>query len=121
VRFPYLTAIVTVGVFAAFLSLAVQLFAVEGESMLPEIAPGEVVVVNRLAFAFGQPRPGDILLFRHPDNGQPTVKRLAGYHEHTLMELRGDNDRFSIDSRHYGGVSTTALIGRVIFVGRHHR
>ncbi|MDA3950282.1 MAG: nickel-type superoxide dismutase maturation protease [Spirochaeta sp.] len=120
-RFPYLTAFATVGVFAALLSLSVELFAVDGDSMLPKIAPGEVLVVNRLAFAFGPPRPGDVLLFRHPDNGQPTVKRLAGYHRHSLMELRGDNARSSIDSRHYGGVSTTALIGKVIFVGRHHR
>src|SRR3989304_5043598 len=39
---------------------------VEGESMAPNLATGERVVVNKAAYLFSQPRPGDRVVVRDP-------------------------------------------------------
>ena len=52
---------------------------VSGLSMEPEIASGEFVVINTIAFRLANPKRGDIVTFRH-DEGTPEVfiKRIVG-------------------------------------------
>ena len=53
---------------------------VSGPSMEPHIAPGEVVLINTLAYRFGEPRRGDIVAFRHVTDAvsELFIKRVIG-------------------------------------------
>jgi nickel-type superoxide dismutase maturation protease len=86
---------------------------VEGLSMIPVLAPGERVLVRRTReFA-----PGDVVVVRDPE-GRLVVKRLI--RAETTIEgepgwwLEGDNAAASTDSRAYGVLPASAVLGRVV-------
>lgn len=56
---------------------AVQLTPIEGPSMQPGLHDGESVVVNELAYLFGSPQRGDVIVF-HPTSspGEQFIKRV---------------------------------------------
>ncbi|MBI2888153.1 MAG: signal peptidase I [Chloroflexi bacterium] len=48
-------------------------------SMAPTLLPGELLLIDTLAYGLGQPQSGDIVLARHPTApAMLLVKRLAG-------------------------------------------
>ena len=53
---------------------------VEGFSMVPSLQDGEFVLVNRMAYRFGEPQRGDIIVFHHPtdQNKEDLIKRVIG-------------------------------------------
>jgi len=52
---------------------------VDGMSMEPTLHSGEFVIVNRLAYRFGQPAIGDVVVFLFPrDPRQEYIKRIIG-------------------------------------------
>jgi signal peptidase I len=52
---------------------------VDGFSMQPTLQNGEYVLVNRLAYRFGKPERGDIVVFRFPMNPkEDLIKRVIG-------------------------------------------
>ena len=104
--------------FAVLTGATFRLYAVDGDSMEPHLRPGQIILVNRLAYALRAPRIGDIVAFYAESEKEAVVKRITRFHEDGYLELHGDNSRVSIDSRQYGPVSQIRLIGRVIFVGR---
>ncbi len=117
------TVTLTVFGFGLVVFASVRLYGVEGTSMEPAIAPGQIVVVNRLAFRIHAPEAGDVVVAQHPlHSNRIVVKRLVGGTSDGRYILRGDNSRGSLDSRHYGAVSPRDILGRVIFIGpKHHR
>lgn len=70
--------LLVVGLVVSHLFVA-TIFVVEGASMVPNLTDGEIVLVNRLIYTFGQPRRGDIVVLRYP--GDPDhrtfVKRVV--------------------------------------------
>ena len=72
---------------------------VEGTSMVPSLQNGEFVLVNRLAYRFGQPQRGDIIVFHHPtdQNQEDLIKRVIG--------LPGDTVRVDSGSVYVNGVA----------------
>lgn len=70
--------------FAVILAVIIRSFVfmtvkVPTGSMYPTIVEGDVLIVNRLAYRFGNPERGDIVVFRYPDNPKEYyVKRLIG-------------------------------------------
>lgn len=86
--------------------------------MEPAIGPGQIVVVNRLAFRIHAPEAGDVVVAHHPLRpDQVVVKRLTGDTGDGRYILRGDNSDRSLDSRHYGAISPRHILGRVVFIG----
>lgn len=81
--------------------------AVEGLSMVPTLAPGEWVVVRRS----GSTSPGRIVVVRRPD--RYVVKRAIRRTEDGRWWIEGDNPAASTDSRTYGAVPDTDLVGEV--------
>jgi signal peptidase I len=74
------TAVLALAIFLG-IRLAVQNFKVEGESMVPTLHDGEYIIVNKLAYAFGSPHRGDIVVFRAVPALQPDrdfIKRVIG-------------------------------------------
>jgi len=61
---------------------------VENVSMQPTLKPGEFLLVNRVAYKFGEPSIGDIIVFHAPGvNDMDYIKRVIG--------LPGDQVRIS--------------------------
>jgi nickel-type superoxide dismutase maturation protease len=90
-------------------------YEVRGESMRPTFQPGDFLLVDTRAYAAAPPIPGDLVLATHPyEPGIEVVKRVAEVDPDRGITLLGDNSEYSTDSRHYGPVPASALIGRVL-------
>lgn len=83
---------------------------VEGESMLPTLAPGDRVLVVRTR----RPRVGDIVLLDDPRDGRRIVKRVVEVRPGEMF-VEGDNRTHSTDSRSFGWVSMDRMHGRVLW------
>ena len=84
--------------------------AVEGRSMEPTLAPGDRLLVVRARVLHA----GDIVAVRDPrDPTRVLVKRISAVLEDEIV-LRGDNPEVSTDSRAFGPVPTSAVLGRVV-------
>jgi nickel-type superoxide dismutase maturation protease len=94
-------------------------FVVDGPSMAPTLLPGDFVVGT----GAGRVRPGAVVVVEHPRRpGYEMVKRVAvmpregtaggrlGADEHWLL---GDDPSFSTDSRAFGAVPRSAIVGVV--------
>ncbi len=58
---------------------AVQSFRVDGPSMLPNFETGQWLLVNKLAYRFGEPHRGDVIVFRSPHaRNSNLIKRVIG-------------------------------------------
>jgi nickel-type superoxide dismutase maturation protease len=79
-----------------------------GESMLPNLKPGQIVV----GWQSGQSKVGDIVVVRH--DGLEKIKRVAKIVGHGVYVL-GDNAGASTDSRQFGYIDQTQIIGRIIW------
>lgn len=89
-------------------------YAVEGESMLPDVSAGERVLVNKLAYRLGKPSAGDLVVLRDPrDPRRLLLKRIAVV-EGDRYEVAGANADASIDSRTFGPVGRELLVGKVL-------
>lgn len=69
---------------AAVLFLAINFVSarirVDGQSMQPNFHDGDYVIVNRLAYRFGEIQRGDVIVFHSPLNGgqEDLIKRVIG-------------------------------------------
>lgn len=88
-------------------------FTVSGNSMLPTLKPGQDVLVFNWAYIFSKPKKGDIVVFKF--NGREIIKRVQMYHGRGIFVM-GDNKRYSTDSRSFGPIDKSKIIGKVIFV-----
>lgn len=79
----FLLDIVETVVLSAILFLGINAVSarirVDGFSMEPTLHNGEFVIVNKLAYQFGEPKHGDVIVFRYPrDPDQEYIKRVIG-------------------------------------------
>jgi signal peptidase I len=96
-------------------------YVVQGPSMEPAYRPGDRVLVNRLAYLLHGPVAGDVVVLNDPERpGHQLLKRVAqapgdapgpaGYF------VLGDNRARSRDSRTFGLVQRTDIIGRASLI-----
>ena len=146
------TIVLTVVIFVA-IRFSVQTFRVDGQSMEPGLNSNQYVLVNKLAYLFGGPSRGDVIVFHWPvDPTQDFIKRVIGLpgdtinvtptqiivNGVTLKEpyisspmnaqprpfklgtdeyfVMGDNRPFSSDSRSWGTVPRSYIIGKATVV-----
>lgn len=143
---------------AAVLFVAVRLTLqntrVDGHSMDPTLHNGQYLMVNKLAYRLSEPRRGDIIVFRSPQDGDKAlIKRLIGLPGDVVqlangkvivngVELvepylapdttivgnwgpvtvgpseyvaLGDNRNNSNDSRSFGPIAASSVIGKAWF------
>ncbi|MFC2039665.1 signal peptidase I [Chloroflexota bacterium] len=73
-----LTLLVAVVIFAS-LQYSVQTFSVLHTSMEPNFYEDQRIMVNKLAYRFGQPERGDVIVFTPPNPGNGDyIKRVIG-------------------------------------------
>lgn len=89
-------------------------FIVLGNSMFPTLIPGQSVLVYKWAYIFSKPKIGDIVVIKH--NGKEIIKRIKKVLNGGIF-VRGDNIDASTDSRNFGFINKTDIIGKVIFIG----
>jgi signal peptidase I len=64
---------------------------VDGYSMEPTLHDGEFVIVNKLAYRFGEPGHGDVIVFRYPrDPQQEYIKRVIGLPGDRVQIVNGE-------------------------------
>jgi signal peptidase I len=81
------TVLLALVLFLAINALSARV-RVENVSMQPTLKPGEFLLVNRVAYKFGQPSIGDIIVFHAPGaSDMDYIKRIIG--------LPGDQVRVS--------------------------
>lgn len=84
---------------------------VEGDSMNPILHSGDRVLVDPRS----TPEPGDVVVARHPyKSSVRIVKRLISVEPDGRVYLAGDNPNESTDSRTFGSISRSDLLGKVI-------
>ncbi len=83
---------------------------VEGRSMEPTLAPGDRLLVVRARSLHA----GDVVAVRDPrDPKRVLVKRIGAVLDDGIV-VRGDNPGASTDSRSFGPVPSSAVLGRVV-------
>ncbi len=89
-------------------------YAVEGSSMAPTLRANDWIVVDRHAYSRAMARPGHVVLALDPrDPSREIVKRVVRVTLHNEAWLEGDDPTASTDSREYGPVPRTLILGRV--------
>ncbi|HEX5571288.1 MAG TPA: signal peptidase I [Ktedonobacterales bacterium] len=79
------TVVLTVIVFLA-INISVRPYSVDGPSMQPGLHTDDRVLVNLLAYDFGSPRRGDVIVFHPPsDPSLSYVKRVIGIPGDTIL------------------------------------
>ncbi|HYD09932.1 MAG TPA: nickel-type superoxide dismutase maturation protease [Acidimicrobiales bacterium] len=87
--------------------LPLRLVAVEGSSMVPTLLPGDRLLVLGLA-----PRVADVVAVEH--DGTTMVKRVAAV-DGDAITVHGDNADASTDSRTFGPVPRSSILGRAVY------
>ncbi len=88
---------------------------VRDESMLPTLRPGDRLLVDCRAYRDRPPRVGEVVVLVDPeDAARWLVKRVSQVDPSAgSVEVRGDAAESARDSRRFGPVPTSSLIGRV--------
>jgi signal peptidase I len=82
-------------VLATLLFLAINAISarirVDGSSMVPTLANGQFVMVNRLVYQYSDPTHGDVVVFHYPrDPDQEYIKRIIGLPGETVTIADGN-------------------------------
>jgi signal peptidase I len=128
------------GIVAIILGIVLTLFVaktfvldiaqVYGKSMLPSLAEGDIVLVFKAAYGLRNPLGGYLFLWKMPENRDvviafkpgadtPIIKRVwiqepLELDQRADLFLLGDNNSESVDSREFGPVPMSNILGRVI-------
>jgi nickel-type superoxide dismutase maturation protease len=91
---------------------------VTGSSMSPSLLPGDrlLVLVPPLT-APRWPKPGEVVAVRDPrDRSRLLIKRVAAVdHRRGTLDVRGDAPDASTDSRAFGPVPRSSVVGRAVY------
>ena len=92
--------------------LLLKKFRILGHSMEPAIKYGDFVLVSSIPYYFSPPKEKDIIAFNYKD--KILIKRIIKIQDEELY-LEGDNKNDSLDSRSFGKVKKSDILGRVIY------
>ena len=117
-----------IGAFIA--ALVIKIFIIDfmiadGHSMAPSIKPGALLTVCKTWYGlrlpgsikyfiqWNSPKKGDVVVFYTP-HGDIAVKRCGEILGENEFYALGDNSSNSFDSRNYGPVPFSSIIGKVL-------
>lgn len=97
-----------------FMFFPIKRFKIEDRSMEPTFKSGDYVLINKLAYTFGNPRKGDVIVLKHPkEKNKFLIKHISLVTNSNEYYVVGDNKEFSQDSRHFGPIKKDLIIGKV--------
>lgn len=83
------TALISLGIFLFVYIFLVQPHRVKGESMSPNFEDGELLLTEKVAYRFGDPQRGDVVVFEAPVGRKVDfIKRIIGL-PGEKVEVRG--------------------------------
>ena len=88
-------------------------FVVSGKSMEPKYFDGDKLFVSKILYRFLKPHRGGIVVVHDPRTGRLIVKRIESVEDNKYFVM-GDNSARSTDSREFGVVEKSAIVGKVI-------
>lgn len=97
--------------------MPIKIFKVKDSSMRPSISDGDYVLVSLLHYKFSKPKARDMVVLKHPKNDLLIVKRIERETPYGYFVL-GDNTAMSEDSRSFGTIDKSAIVGKVVSVFR---
>ena len=88
-----------------------QGIAIEGDSMHPTLKTGDRVLIDKTSLV----AIGDVVVAPHPFKSSiKIVKRVSSIAPDGKISLIGDNPNESSDSRGFGSINRTDIIGKVV-------
>ncbi len=87
----------------------IGIYKVTDESMMPQFKPGGYVIINRW---FSWLAVGDVVVLRHPAREMLIIKRISKI-DGNMITVLGDSTAFSEDSRQFGPVDRSLVVGKV--------
>lgn len=88
---------------------------VQGQSMSPALEPGDLVLALGWLRNFSR---GDVVIIRH--DAIEKIKRISCIDSESI-EILGDNHSASTDSRQFGKIPRSMVIGKVMWSYRNRR
>jgi signal peptidase I len=70
-----ITLVISLLIYLA-LQVSIKSFKVFNISMLPTIQPGDHIILNKLAYLFGPPQRGDVIIFYSSRHNEDLIKRV---------------------------------------------
>jgi len=91
-----------------------QILRVSGISLSPAFNEGDFVLAVKIPFVISGLRPGDVIVFRHPEFGTliKRVDHLSPGGEEVFVVGTQEN---SVDSRQFGLINIKDVTGKVIW------
>lgn len=84
---------------------------VSGHSMQPTFSQNDQLLVSGISYWFLKPKIGDIIVFNMSKKFH--IKRIIDVKNNTFF-VAGDNPKDSLDSRQFGWIERSAILGKVI-------
>jgi signal peptidase I len=92
-----LTIVLVAALVYVLLHVTISTFEVFQISGLPNIKPGDWIIVEKVSYFFGKPERGDVIVFRSPVQEEDLIKRIIG--------LPGDSDEVKDGKVYINGVA----------------
>ncbi len=109
---------VALGLLLDALRLGIRRVEVVGASMSPALDPGDRLIVVAMPWIpCPRPRPGQVVAVGDPRDGRRLlIKRVRAVHHHDdTLEVVGDAPGASTDSRTFGPVPRSSVVGRAVY------
>lgn len=87
-------------------------FEILENSMSPFLHSHDRVFV--ISYFFSKPKVGDVIIFKHTTPPYVFCKRISEITTKNVF-VTGDNKKLSIDSRKFGYIKKSDIIGKVLF------
>ncbi|MGH7203860.1 MAG: signal peptidase I [Candidatus Levyibacteriota bacterium] len=88
-------------------------YKILGISMSPTLRDGQIIFLNRLSYLFRKPQKGEIIACKDPRDQKILIKRITKIAGDNYF-VEGDNKKYSTDSRVFGMIRQSDIIGKVI-------
>lgn len=84
--------------------------------MFPTLKAGQDILSFNWVYLGRKPKVGDIVVIKV--GGKELIKRVQNVLDHEVF-VTGDNQKESIDSRHFGLVEMNQIIGKLVYPNTH--
>ena len=90
-------------------------FRIYGHSMSPFLKDGDLIIISYIPFLFKKPKINEVIAISY--NRKIIIKRIKQIQENKYF-LEGDNKKDSFDSRNFGSIKKSDILGKIIYISK---